>query len=222
MHPASPRRSQAGFSFIEILVVMGIITLLTSMVVVVIPLIRERANQTKSKDNVGQLLKMLLDMSLDKGYPDYNGKNFTLAPIAHGRLDPDAPGALEILFSPSDQGLKLGDPARYKEIKKDTLKNGTDYHELTSYAGRLNGVSNKECRLISSDQSAKGTLCLCDDDEGPLHHSSGIVVGFAGGKSDFWDWEQLEMSKPGGDARNPDPFIGEAGTSPFLRCVSSK
>lgn len=220
MQVAVRRRSESGFSFIEILVVMGIITLLTSMVVVVIPLITERANQTKSRDNVKSLLTYMLDMKLSKGgYPPYSGKCFTLAPIAYGMIDPEGAGSLDVFFSPADQYLKLGkvDVARYKEVTKNALKSGTDFNELTSYAGRLN--ASKDCLLIDSAQAAKDTLCLCDDDDGPLHHSGGLVVGFSGGKSDFWDWDQLGMSKPS-NTKNPDPFLGESASSDMLRCLS--
>lgn len=220
MRVAARRRPEAGFSFIELLVVMGIIVMLLGMVVGVIPLITERGNQTKSKDNVKQLLTYLLDMKLSKGgYPPYSGKCFTLSPIAYGMIDPEGAGSLDVFFSPGDQFVTLGkvDKARYKEVNKNNLKAGTDFNELTSYAGRMNAV--KDCLLIDSAQSAKDTLCLCDDDDGPLHHSGGLVVGFSSGKADYWDWDDLGMSKPS-NVRNPDPFLGESATSDLLRCVS--
>ena len=224
--PAASRisRREGGFSFIEILVVMGIITLLTSMVVMVIPWIRERGNQTKSKDNVKNLVTLMMDMSMnskEKGYPPYNGKCFTLSPLAYGVINPDAPGALEVFFSPSDDYLKLSklDRAKYSEIKRATLKNGTDYKEYTSYAGRLNG--ERECAMATSDTSSKGTIMLTDDDEGPLHHASGLIVGFRDGRVELMDWEDLEMTKPK-NPNNPDPFLADSAQGELLKCISSQ
>jgi type II secretory pathway pseudopilin PulG len=219
-----PTRGESGFSFIEILVVMGIITLLTSMVVMVIPWIRERGNQTKSKDNISNLVKLMMDMSMsgkEKGYPPYNGKCFTLSPLAHQVINPDAPGALEVFFSPSDEHFKLSllDPQKYREITRASLKAGNDYKEYTSYAGRLNRET--DCRMAPSDTSKNGTLMLCDDDDGPLHHSSGLIVGFRDGVVELWDWEDLGMAKPK-DAKKPDPFLGDAAQSEILKCLSSQ
>ena len=135
MHVATRTRPQGGFSFIEILVVMGIITLLASMVVVIIPIINERAARTKSQDNVKNLVMMMQAMSTNiSQWPPYNGKNFVLAPLAHGIHSADSPSGLEVFFSPSDPQYKTSgvDIERYRGITKQKLKNGDDFHELTS------------------------------------------------------------------------------------------
>lgn len=226
--PSSPRsrtaRSarQRGFSFIEILVVMGIMTLLATMVVVLIPIIRERANQAKSKDNVTSLVSMLLVISTEKGgYPAYGGKCFTLSPIAYGVLNPDAPGACEVFFSPGDDYLKLDRVGRekFRDINKQMLKNNADVREYTSYAGRRNG--DKGCVMAGADTSEQGTLMLCDDDDGPLHHASGLVVGFRDGKVVLKDWEELGMPKPK-DVRDFEPFLGDSAQSPLLKCLANE
>jgi prepilin-type N-terminal cleavage/methylation domain-containing protein len=221
MHVPVRRPSQSGFSFIEILVVMGIMSLLATMVVVLIPIMTERANQAKSRDNVGSLVKMMLTRSLDKGYPPYNGKCFTLSPIADGTLDADSPGALEVFFSPGDTWLtleKVGDKARYKEITKKKLAAGEDYRNLTSYAGRKN--NERGCTMTPSVSTEVGTLMLCDDDDGPVHHKNGLMVGFRDGRVVFMEWEDLEMTKPK-NLNEPEPFLGESAESEKLKCVSS-
>ena len=222
MHVAARRRPQGGFSFIEILVVMGIITLLASMVVVIIPIINERAARTKSQDNVKQLVSMMMAINPNiSQWPPYSGKNFTLAPLAHGVHNADAPGALEVFFSPSDANYKTSgvEVAMYKAITKQKLKAGEDFHTMTSYAGRRNGDGN-EYVLTSSDTSAKGLICLSDDDDGALHHKAGLVVAFANARVDFMDWSDLGTPEPK-DERNPDPFLGESATSELLRMLSS-
>lgn len=225
MHALARRRPEGGFSFIEILVVMGIITLLTSMVVVVIPIIREKGNQTKSSSNIKNILTMFTSINSNpNAWPAFNGKGFTLAPFAYQVVKADDPGAVDTWFSPGDSWLrkdKLVDGvARYKEITKAKLKAGSeDFSELTSYAGRLNG--EREHVLTTSDTSRKGTICLCDDDTGPLHHSGGLIVGFSNGLAEYMDWESLGMTEPK-DARSPDPFLGENASSDLLKPMSSR
>lgn len=222
MHPATSRRAQAGFSFIEILVVMGIITLLTSMVVVVIPLMNERGARTKSQDNVKNLVIMMQALNTNiSQWPPYNGKCFVLAPIAHGIHNPEAPGAMDVFFSPADALYKVTgvDVARYKAVTKQKLKSGEDVRELTSYAGRRNG-DGAEYVLTSADTSAKGLICFSDDDDGALHHKAGLVVAYANGRTEFMTWDDLGMTEPKNE-RQPDPFLGESATSEMLKMLSS-
>jgi prepilin-type N-terminal cleavage/methylation domain-containing protein len=212
------RARQAGFSFIEILVVMGIISVLVSMVVVLIPTIQEKANQTKSKDNVKSMITLMLAKRTGKisgGWPRYSGKNFILSLVANNQLDRRNKQNLEILFSPGDPlyTIELVDLDRYKDVTSAALKNETDFHELTSYAGRRNG--DRE-HLITSDDEKRGVLIVCDDDDGPLHHTDGIVAGYTNGAVRFIEWEELDMAAPE-DARNPAPFLGDDASNPELQ-----
>src|SRR5688500_18740732 len=99
------KRRQAGFSFIEILVVMAIISVLVSMVVVVVPMIQEKTKQTKSVDNVSSMLKYYIgaDVGVAKPWPPYNGKNFVLWLVATNKIDRRDDKAVRLLFSPGDQ-----------------------------------------------------------------------------------------------------------------------
>src|SRR5437867_3655553 len=137
------RRGQAGFSFIEILVVMGIISVLVSMVVVVIPFIQEKAKRTKSIDNVGSMLKFFIgdDAGVMKPWPSFNGKNLALYLVAKGLIDKRNPKNLEILFSPGDTLYKFDDVGAkaYDDVTIEALRTeGNDFRKLTSYAGRRN------------------------------------------------------------------------------------
>jgi prepilin-type N-terminal cleavage/methylation domain-containing protein len=215
-------RREAGFSFIEILVVMGIISVLVSMVVVLIPNLQERSRQTKSKDNVKNMVTMMLGRRTQKttgGWPPYSGKNFVLSLVATRQIDIRNPQNLETLFSPGDAvfTLERTDKDRYKDVTKDALKNGTDFHELTSYAGRRNGPNDREY-LITPDQEKIGTIIICDDDEGPLHHPDGIVAGYTNAAVRFLEWEELDMLPPE-DADNPDEFLGDAASHPMLQAM---
>lgn len=219
----SPRtRRQGGFSFIEILVVMGIISVLVSMVVVVIPMIMERANRTKSSDNVGAMLKMMVTRATESTrskWAPYSGKNFVLSVIANRDINPENSNQLEILFSPGDTylGLDKVELKRYKEVTHEALKNDTDFHELTSYAGRRNSGADKEY-LITANKISKGTVLICDDDDGPLHHPAGMIIGWSDGNARFTEWSDMGISPPD-DPDNPPALLGDDAPWEELRAV---
>lgn len=220
---SAKRRRQAGFSFIEILVVMGIISVLVSMVVVIIPMITERSRQTESKDNVKALLTHFVGRVSSKGirgWPPYNGKNFVLSLVATRQLKVlNKEGKVlkqnvKILFSPGDTLYNQDrvDYERYKDVNKTALKNGTNFEELTSYAGRRNAERE---HMITPSQMGEGTIVICDDDDGALHHPDGLVAGYSGGNVQFMEWEEFEMLPPD-DPDNPEEFLGDAASSPEL------
>jgi prepilin-type N-terminal cleavage/methylation domain-containing protein len=215
------RRREAGFSFIEIMVVMGIITVLVSMVVVVIPRINETANQTKSKDNVSTIITMFLSEGPSvSSWPSVNGKAFTLWPVASGKIDKRNVKNLEVLFSPGDGNYKLSDvpESEWAEVTKNGLRDGTtNFAKYTSYAGRRN--KEKEFK-ITSDELSKGTLVLCDDDDGPLHHGGGLVVGYSNRRTDFLDWSDLGISAPENE-KDPAGLLGDGAGNDELKQMSS-
>jgi type II secretory pathway pseudopilin PulG len=212
-------RREAGFSFIEILVVMGIITLLVGMVAVIVPRVQESGRQTKSTANVRSMVTLMANRSTAKGWPGYSGKNFNLSLVATGDVDIRNKDNLEIFFSPGDRLFTLdkADFARYKEISPKNLKAGADFHELTSYAGRRNADRDF---LITPDQESMGAPIICDDDVGNLHHPKGLVIGYTNTQVRFVEWNDLGMTPPE-DADNPDPFLGDRAEVDLLRPLSS-
>lgn len=214
-------RTERGFSFIEILVVMGIISVLVSMVVVIIPTIQENAAQTKSSDNVKQLSTMMLARAVKKGWKTfpYSGKNFTLAPIAHKDLEASEASNRAVFFSPNDilDGNTAEDEV-WNSITKKSLKQGAeDYSDCTSYAGRRNG--EREYAITASDMK-KGVIILADDDVGPLHHPAGFVAAYSNGRAAFVEWDEYGLTEPEDD-RNYDPWLGENAKNDDLAALSS-
>ena len=207
---------QRGFSFIEILVVMGIIAVLTSMVVVLVPVINERARITQSQSNVGNLLKLMLARRTARagGWPPYNGKSFVLDVVATRQLDPRNRQNLEVLYSPGDVYYRLEnvETERFLAVTPKALRDGVDCGPLTSYAGRRNGERE---HLISPDQERMGTLVLCDDDVGPLHHPAGIVAGYTNGGARFLEWADLDLTPPS-DSDHPEGFLGDTAEAEAL------
>jgi prepilin-type N-terminal cleavage/methylation domain-containing protein len=211
-------RRQAGFSFIEILVVMAIITVLVGAVVVVIPRVLESSRQTQSINNVRNMLDLMINRQVKKGWPIYSGKNFVLSLVAYGEIDRRNKQNLEVFFSPGDRHFELQrvDPERYGEINSTSLKNG-DFHELTSYAGRRN--AEKDYR-ITADAEARGVAIISDDDEGAVHHPSGLILGYTNRNVRLMEWEELGISPPA-DKDSPEPFLGDSAATDELRALSS-
>ena len=212
---------EAGFSFIEILVVMGIISVLVSMVVGVIPFIQERSRRTKSSDNVRSMLMYFVDnRSSGKGWPGFNGKNFTLWLVARDLIDRRNPQNLEVLFSPGDNHYKLDDIGAkpYADVTLEALRTeGHDFKALTSYAGRRN---KEKGHIISSSDESMGTLVLCDDDDGPLHHKDGMIWGMSNGSARFVPFDEMGISKPN-NPDEPEGLLGENSPNESLKHMSS-
>ena len=216
-------RREAGFSFIEILVVMAIISVLATMVVVMVPKIQEKARQTKSKANVSDLVKFyqLAEVGLSRPWPGLNGKNFVLWLVASNQIDRRRKQNLEILFSPGDNNYKMADvqEKEWDAVTLDALKSEghDDFKHLTSYAGRRN---REKQHMLTSSELLKGALIICDDDDGPLHHANGLVMGWSGGDVRFMEWADLNMGPPT-DEKDPQGLLGDNSPNDELKHMSS-
>jgi prepilin-type N-terminal cleavage/methylation domain-containing protein len=217
-------RRQAGFSFIEILVVMSIIVVIVSMVVVVVPKIQEKAKQAKSIDNVGSLIKLYIakDIGTAKPWPGLNGKNFVLWAVASNAISyKKNADNLNILFSPGDTFLRFDSvtPKDYEPVTLPTLKaeGRDDFHKLTSYAGRRN--KEREHILTPAELDA-GALIICDDDDGPPHHAGGMVLGYTNGSAKYVEWADLGVQEP--DERDAQGLLGDNAANESLKHMSSK
>lgn len=216
---SSRRAGQSGFSFIEILVVMGIISVLVSMVVVVVPFIREKGKQTKSVDNVRSMLQFYIGSGagMDKPWPKYNGKDFVLWLVATNKISRTSDENLSILFSPGDEYYTYPGKDPYKSLLLPVLGVGNqDLLKLTSYAGRRN---KEKDHILSSAAQQDNAICICDDDDGDVHHKNGIVVGYVSGSAKFLEWSDLGLPEPS-DLKHPS-FLGDNAQSEELKHMSS-
>ncbi len=217
------KRREAGFSFIEVLVVMGIIVVLMGMVAVVVPRVREQSKQTQSTNNVKNLVTLLIDRSIRKSWPRYDGKNFHLSLLATGSIESSNADNLAVFFSPGDTlyTLDFATPERFKDVTTQALKAGTDFHDLTSYAGRRNSGADREY-IITPHKEQIVVPIVSDDDDGPVHHPDGMVIGYTNGSVKFKTWmDDLGMSAPE-DPDEPEPFLGDEATVEELRGLSSE
>lgn len=215
------QRREAGFTFIEILVVMGIIVVLMGMVAVIVPRALEASRQTQSLNNVRNMAQMMAERSIQRRWPSYDGKNFVLSLVGIGLIDKRNPDNLVVLFSPGDSlfSLEKATPERYDEVTLQALKSGTDFHELTSYAGRRNLDRDY---LITPNRQKIVIPIICDDDEGAVHHPDGLVIAYSDGKAKFVEWPDIKGMQAPDDPDNPEPFLGDNATAELLRGMSSE
>ena len=215
-------RRESGFTFIEILVVMGIIVTLMGMVAVIVPHVLKQARRAESLSNVRSLSQLLSDRSLTAGWPGLDGKGFVLSLVAHRVIDIRNPDNVGLLYSPGDFWFtsEKSPIALYREVTPQALRAGTDFHTLTSYAGRRNATRE---HLITPDRLKQTVPILCDDDDGPVHDPDGLVMGFTDGGARFYEWGELDMTEPD-DKDAPQPFLGDDATDGrgWLRALASR
>ena len=219
------KRREAGFSFIEILVVMGIISVLVSMVVVLVPMIQERSRRTKAADNVKNIITLMVadNATAEVGkWPRFNGKNFVLWVIATNKVDKSKLRNLEMLFSPGDGNYTMKDVTveKYKDVTLQALQAGSreDFLPLTSWAGRRNKEPGHK---LTASALQSGVIVVCDDDDGPVHHKDGMVVGYSDGSAKFLEWADIEGLSPPEDSEHPEGLLGDNSPNEDLKHMSS-
>lgn len=214
------RDRRNGFFVLELLIALVIAILVTSMGAVAIPKVQDESRRVESMNNVRNMAQILTERSFGKGWPRYSGKNFVLSLVARNIVDPDNPDNLRIFFSPADVWYALGavDPARYAEITPQALKEGRDFHELTSYAGRRN--ADREY-MLTANLLRRVVPIICDDDDGPLHHRDGLVMAYTDGRAKFVTWDDLGMLEPE-DPDDPEPFLADDAEVEALQGLSSE
>ena len=201
------RHHASGFFLLELIIAILIAILLASMGAVAVPKVQDQSRQVESLNNVRNMAQIMTERSIGRGWPKYDGKNFVLSLVAYSIIDPDNPENLRVFFSPADVWYSHAatDHERYKEITREALKAGQDFHELTSYAGRRNG--DREY-MLTAVLLRRVVPIICDDDDGPLHHREGLVMAYSDGRAKFVTWEELGMLEQD-DPDNPEPFLGD-------------
>jgi len=213
------RRSQLGVLLIEVLVVVGTVVVLLGAVATTVPRAQEKARRIESINNVRSMAILLSERSIRKSFPPYDGKNFVLSLVAYRIVDIRNPENLQIFFSPGDvlYTLDRATPERFKEVTPQALRAESDFHELTSYAGRRNADRDY---LITVDRLKMVVPMICDDDDGPLHHLDGLVMGYTDGSAKFVEWQDLGIPRPE-EPDDPEPFLGDEAWTDSLRALAS-
>ncbi len=214
--------SKTGVIWIVVgVIAVGVaVAVIVSMVAVVVPKIQEQQSVVKSQDNVKTLVTFIMMRAQERGWNKYaySGKNLVLSPLVSGDVDDSDRANLEIFFSPGDTlyTLDMVDVERFGDVTGEALRADDDFHELTSYAGRK--MADKKYWAMGS--ASYTPMLICDDDDGPLHHIEGLLIGSMDMSARFATWEDLGIAQP--DPDEPDPFLGEDAAVNQLRAMRGR
>jgi len=182
------RRSERGFTLIEIMVVIAIIATLVAAVSLGIPLVQKRSQKLQCQRNLSDLGTLFTTWRLEKpGKPKYSG----VALFLWFRKKRDIQlGDEETLLCPGAQGVTWPATQEDREAYNDVdLQNPPT--DKCSYA-----VRDFEKYPLKQDAGAK-QIIACDrqgNDSRTMHHPDGVVVLFDNGSASFMDKEALGVS----------------------------
>jgi prepilin-type N-terminal cleavage/methylation domain-containing protein/prepilin-type processing-associated H-X9-DG protein len=180
----APRRSAAGFSLIEILVVIAIISLLATLGMRAALNAREAGTVTKCRDNlhqIGQVMLLYHDQRNKGHWPKESGIRFLLTLHRAGEL---AGRNSETFLCPGTQDVNdlgaSGEPGSsyeaWEELDSSTI----------SYAGRDQQGSPIKGNALSE------IIIASDDNEGRANHSFATNFVYADGSADSFDIKSEE------------------------------
>lgn len=202
------RRKSAGFTLIEIMVVIAIIAGLIGTVAIIVPQMQEKQKRFTCQNNLSQLGGIFVAERTEKsGKPKYDGQALWLSWRANGSKIRE--GQEGVLICPGDNGISAADTQEAKDKYTNVdLKNPPT--DLCSYAARDFGTHPL------SNESKKVQIIGCDRN-GPdgrvAHHKNGLNAVFDDGASRFVEREELGIS---GD----DPIVvGPESSNEMLKQV---
>ena len=181
------RRVAAGFTLVEILVVITIIAALISIVAAVIPQAQQASRKVQCANNLKNIGTMLVQrMTSGKGMGTKGGSAMLLYTYKLGMI---RKGDEKVFLCPGDiivRQQNLDDPdfrKRYDNIDVNNID-----PDIISYAGR-----NKKTHPIKADSREKQAwACDCQGaDMRTGHHQGGLNVLFDDGSVEFKDHEAL-------------------------------
>ena len=173
---------------------------------------RSATAKGRSMENLRTIAALIMTRARAKGWKafPYSGKNFVLASVAHGDLDPRIEEELGVLFSPGQDAYAPDKIAlsAYGYVTRGALRGGVDFHRLTSYAGRRN--AEREYRLTASDL-VTGTPIVAD-----LSFPDVALVAFTNG-------EVRQMGRAALGLGPEDPIVvGDDSKSRYLQPLSDE
>ena len=131
-----------------------------------------------------------------------------LWPLVAGSVQLEAPGALEIFFSPADTNAPPRPSVEeFRALTRERLASNENFRRFTSYAGHRRGVPSAP--PSGADGLPRDEPWIAD-----LSFPDGAVIGFAGGRVEFLSREELGLGPD-------DPIVaGEGSRSPILRTLA--
>lgn len=203
---AAPRRAvsrgQAGFTLVEILVVITIIAALIAVVAAIIPQAQQANRKVQCANNLKQIGGMLVQRQTAKGLGTRGGAAMLLQTYKLGLI---RKGDEKVFICPGDRiirGQDLDNPEFLKRYETIDLANVDPL--LISYAGR-----NRKLYPIRPDSREKQAwACDCQGDDGRTgHHQGGLNVVYDDGSVVFVDTEALGLGPDDPIVIGPDSTV---------------
>lgn len=141
-------------------------------------------------------------------WPPYSGKNFVLAMVPHGLMDPARTRDRRMLFRVGYEPRGVG-PDAYSEVTWDSL-DARRFPHLTHWAGRRN-LDPRFQLNPSRDPRDFGY-----DPVIGMRHDDGVLIGFANGMVVVETFESLGLR------RGEFIHFGDKAKSDLLRCLSEE
>lgn len=202
----SVRRVEAGFTLVEILVVITIIAALIGIVAAVIPQAQQASRKLQCANNLKQIGGMLVERATGKGLGTRGGAAMLLNVYKIGSI---RKGDERVFLCPGDiiiRGQNIDDAEfrkRYESLDLDHVD-----PLLCSYAGR-----NRKVHPINpAAREKQAWACDCQGDDGRTgHHKGGLNVLYDDASVVFMDSESLGLTPE-------DPIIvGSESTHDLLK-----
>ncbi|MCK6479578.1 MAG: prepilin-type N-terminal cleavage/methylation domain-containing protein [Planctomycetes bacterium] len=189
MTPRAQRNGgEAGFTLVEILVVITIIAALIGVVAAIIPQAQQASRKVQCSNNLHNIGGMLVQRQTGKGLGTRGGSAMLLNTYKLGMI---RKGDEKVFICPGDKMTRSQDPEspdflkRYENIDLDNID-----PLIISYAGR----NRKNYPIRADSREKQAWACDCQGDDGRTgHHPGGLNVLYDDASVVFLDTEALGL-----------------------------
>jgi len=203
MTPRAKRTGgEAGFTLVEILVVITIIAALIGIVAAIIPQAQQASRKVQCANNLHNIGGMLVQRQTGKGLGSRGGAALLLQVYKLGMI---RKGDEKVFICPGDKIARGQDPENPDFVKRyDNIDLDNIDPLIISYAGR----NRKNYPIKADSREKQAWACDCQGDDGRSgHHQGGLNVLYDDGSVVFLDNEALGLGPEDEIVIGPDSTV---------------